>query len=134
MILPNGTIVAVIDGEHMRLFRNCGREPRIDLVAQPEPDLSVVNVGSGGRHRSTTANPDRSRLREDNFSAAAAGYLNGQALAGHIDHIVVIADARTMGELRRHFHNALAEKLVGQLHKDLAGHPVHAIQEALASA
>lgn len=134
MILPHGTIVAVIDGEHLRLFRNHGREPRIELLAEPEPALDMVNVGSGGRHRSTTANPDRFRLREDDFAAAAAGYLNGEALAGRIDHIVIVADTRTLGEVRKHFHKVLAQKLIGQLHKDLAGHSVHAIQVALVSA
>lgn len=134
MILPHGTIVAVIDGEHMRLFRNHGREPRIELEAEPQPALELANVGSGGRHRSTTANPDRSRLREDNFVAAIAGFLNAEALAGRIDQIVIVADARTLGELRKHFHKVLAGKLIGQLHKDLAQHPVHAIEEALVAA
>jgi protein required for attachment to host cells len=134
MILPNGTIVAVIDGEHMRLFRNRGREPRIELVAEPEPHLDIVNTGSGGRHHSTSANPDRSRLREDDLAAAAAAYLNGEALEGRIVGCVIVADTRTLGEMRKHFHHALAGKLLGELHKDLAGHPVRAIEEALAAA
>ena len=134
MILPNGTIVAILDGEQMRLFRNRGHDPRIDLVAEPEPDFAMPNVGSGGRHRSTSANPDRSRLREDDFVAAAAGFLNQQALAGQIDGVVIVADPRTLGELRRHLHRELEGRLIGQLAKNLVGQPVHAIQDALAAA
>lgn len=134
MILQNGTIVAVIDGEHMRLFRNRGREPHVELVAEPDPHLDAVNVGSGGRHRSTSANPDRSRLREDDFVAAAAGYLNEEALAGRIDRIVIVADPRTLGELRKRFHITLVDKLAGQLAKDLTGLSVRAIEDALVNA
>lgn len=134
MILANGTIVAVVDGAHVRLFRNQGHEPEIRLVPEPDPDLEPVNIGSGTRHRNSTANPDRSRLREDNFAAAVAGYLNEQALSGGIDRLVIVADARTLGEMRRHFHPALSEKLSGQIEKNLAGFPVSEIQDALRTA
>lgn len=134
MIIANGTIVAVVDGAHLRLFRNKGREPDIKLVAEPEPRLEHANVGSGGRHRSSTANPDRSRLQEDDFAAAVAAYLNHEALAGRIGNLVIVADARTLGELRRHFHHALADRLAGQVEKDLTGLPIRGIEKALRAA
>jgi protein required for attachment to host cells len=134
MILANGTIVALVDGAHVRLFRNQGREPEIRLVPEPDPSLEVTNVGSGARHRSSTANPDRSRLREDNFAAAVAGYLNEQALSGRIDRLVIVADARTLGEMRRHFHGALSERLSGQIEKNLTGFPVSEIEDAFRAA
>ncbi len=134
VIIANGTIVAVVDGSHFRLFRNRGREPDIELVAEPEPDLHKANMGSGGRHRSTTANPDRSRIREDNFAASVAAYLNREVLAGRIGHLVVVADARTLGELRLHFHHSLSDRLAGQVEKDLTGLPVRGIENALRAA
>jgi protein required for attachment to host cells len=134
MILQAGAIVAVIDGEQMKLFRNSAHEPKIELVVQNDVDLRIANVGSGGRHRSTTANPDRSRQREDNFAAAAAGYLNQEALAGRIDQLVIVADPRTLGEMRKHFHDALLGKILRQLDRDLTGHPVQEIQAALVAA
>lgn len=134
MILPNGTIVAIVDGETMRLFRNKAHEPEVDLVPLPAPDFGVGNVGSGTRHRSSAANPDDSRLREDDFAAAAAGYLNSQALEGHLEHVVIAADPRTLGEMRKHFHHALVGKLIGQLHKDLVKHSPEQIRDALAAA
>lgn len=134
MILSNGTVVAVVDGEKMRLFRNKGHEPQIELVELPEPDLDVANVGSGGRHHSSTANPDASRLVEDDFVAAAAGYLNREALAGRFEHVMVVADPRTLGELRKHFHQSLSGKLVGQLDRDLVKHSTEAIKAAIAAA
>lgn len=134
MILPNGAVVAVVDGEKMRLFRNSGHEPHINLMNLPEPDLGAGNTGSGSRHRSSSANPDGRRLEEDDFAAAAADYLNREALAGKIGQLVVVADPRTLGELRKHFHDVLAAKLIGQLAKDLTGHPTDAVQSAIAGA
>jgi protein required for attachment to host cells len=131
MIVPSKATVAVADGHALRLFRNKGHEPRIELVALPEPDFEIVNQGSGMRHRSSAANPDGARLSEDNFAAAAAGYLNRQALSGDIEQLVVIADPRTLGEMRRHFHDALVAKLVGGIAKNLADHDVRAIEAAL---
>jgi protein required for attachment to host cells len=134
MILPNGAIVAVVDGERMRLFRNIGHEPHIDLADLPEPDLGAGNTGSGSRHHSSSANPDGRRLEEDDFAAAAAGYLNREVLAGKIEQLVIVADPRTLGELRKHFHDVLAAKLIGQLAKDLTGRSGEAIKTAIAAA
>ena len=134
MILPNGTLVAVLDGTSMRLFRNKGHEPHVELAALDVPDLSQLNSGSGGRHRSSAANPDDSRLSEDNFAASAAAYLNSEALAGRVDHALVIADPRTLGELRKHFHETLSTKLVGELARNLAHHTPSEIEAAVASA
>ncbi|MCH4559147.1 host attachment protein [Mesorhizobium jarvisii] len=134
MLLAHDTLVAVTDGEKLRLFRNEGREPQIDLVELPEPGLHVANTGSGGRHHSSTANPDDSRLREDDFAAAVAAYLNREALTETFEHLVLIADPRTLGELRKHFQASLRAKLTGELDKDLVKHSVEAIENTLASA
>lgn len=134
MILPNDATVAVADGERLRLFRNKAPEPQVRLVAVETPELTAVNAGSGLRHRSSAANPDDTRQNEDGFAAAAADHLNRQVLAGDVGSIFVIADPRTLGEMRRHYHAELRMKLVGELAKDLAGHGVEAIEAALIKA
>jgi protein required for attachment to host cells len=60
MILPNDTMVAVADGEKLRLFRNKGMEPHIELAEEAADGVQAANQGSGGRHRSSSANPDGS--------------------------------------------------------------------------
>ncbi len=134
MILPNDTTVAVVDGEKLRMYRNKGMEPRIQLVPEVAGVIQPANQGSDGRHRSTAANPDSSRLEEDNFAAAAAAYLNRLALDGAISSLFVIADPRTLGEMRRHFHDALKTRLIGDLAKDLTGDDVEALEAALIKA
>jgi protein required for attachment to host cells len=131
MILPNDATVAVADGEKLRLFRNKGMEPNIRLIPLELPEIAATNQGSGMRHRSIPANPDAARLEEDDFAAAAAGYLNRQVLEGRIGALYVIADPRTLGEMRRHYHHELRSRLIGELAKDLTGHTVEVIAAAL---
>ena len=134
MIFPNGTIVAVADGANLKLFRNRGAEPNIDLVAYDEPDITARNPASGARHRHSSANPDSDRSAEDGFALATTDYLNRLAISGTIDRLFIIADPRTLGELRRHFHTQLASKIVGELPKDLVAHPVEDIVTAIRNA
>lgn len=134
MIIPNDTHVAIADGAALRLFRNRAAEPHIDLEALPEPAIEARNEGSGGRHRNTGANPDRSRLAEDDHAFSVAAYLNGQVLSGAIGRLVIVADPRTLGEMRRHFHPALVQALLGEIARDLTGHSVESIRDALGRA
>jgi protein required for attachment to host cells len=134
MILPNDAVVAVVDGKRIRLFRNSGHKPHINLIELPAPDLGTGKAGSGSRHRSSSANPDDRRHVEDDFAAGVADYLNREALADKFGQLLIIADPRTLGELRKHFHEVLAAKLIGQLAKDLSGRPPEAIQAAVVDA
>lgn len=131
MILPNNATVAVVDGENLRLLTNKGHEPEIELVPLDMPKPDADNQGSGGRHRSTSANPDASRLKEDDFAAAVAATLNQEVLAGNIRALYVIADPRSLGELRRHYHTEVQSRLVGELAKDLTNATVEAISSAI---
>ena len=134
MLLPPNTTVAVLDGEKLRLFRNTGQPLAPNLIALEEPSLSGDNKSSGGRHASSAANPDDSRLEEDSFVVAVAGWLNAQALGKGFEALAVVASPKSLGELRKHYHKALKAMLVGELAKDLTGHSMADIQAALAKA
>ena len=134
MKLPKNAVVAVADGETLKLYRNTGDEGSPSLTALPDADVATTNKGSGGRHQSSSANPSDSQQDEDSFAAGIAAHLNKQALGGKIDDLVVIAAPRTLGELRKHFHKALEAKIVGELSKDLTGHSTADIERAIAAA
>ena len=134
MQLPKNTTVAVADGTKLHLFRNTGDEANPKLTALPEPTIGGDNKGAGARHSSSSGNPDDSRLEEDSFAAATADWLNREVLGHRIDDLVVIAAPKALGELRKHYHKALQGKLLGELAKDLTGHPVADIEAALAKA
>lgn len=108
---------------------------------QAAPKLSAIehgavdteNMGSGGRHHSSSANPSDSQLVEDSFAAGTAALLNSQVLEGKIDAPIVIAAPRPLGELRKHYHKALEAALFGEIHKDLTGHSIADIEKTIAA-
>ncbi|WP_242218550.1 host attachment protein [Shinella zoogloeoides] len=134
MILPNGATVAVVDGHRLLLFRNMAHEPGIELLALPPPHLPEGHGGSGARHRNSIANPDKIRLLEDDFAATVCAALNRAAVAGEITELLIIADARTLGEMRQHFHRSLKERLLGEIVKDMTGHSRTEIEAAVRTA
>ena len=134
MKIPKEALIAVADGEKLVLYRNSGDEQHPKLTVLPEVEVSAANKGSGGRHQSSSANPSDSQQDEDGFAAGVAEYLNARAVAGTIEHIVVIAAPRTLGELRHHYHKALEQKLVGEISKDLTGHAIRDIENVIAAA
>ena len=83
MQLPNNAYVAVADGEKLQLFRNDGDAGALQLAAMQPPEVDSDNKSAGGRHASSSANPDDSQQNEDGFAAGVAAMLNQQVLAGH---------------------------------------------------
>jgi protein required for attachment to host cells len=127
MMLPHNSLVAVLDGEHLNLFINKGDETDIDLAASETAKLDHANAGSGLRHHHEASNPDADRKREDGHSAAAAHLLNKLCLDRNNPHIVIIADPKTLGELRKHYHPTLQKRVLAEIPKDLAGRPASEI-------
>lgn len=131
MILPTGATVAVVDGEKLVLFRNSGREG-VQLTALDVPEIEPGTASRG--HHSSGANPDNDTQAEDAFAGGVAALLNKKALEGKFDELLVIAAPKTLGELRKHWHKVLQEKLVGEIAKDLAGQPTDQIARAIEAA
>jgi protein required for attachment to host cells len=129
MNLPNGAMVAVVDGEKLALFKNTGHTD-VALTAQPTPAIEDRVSGSPGRH-SSGANPDNDTQAEDGFAMGVAEVLNKWALNSKFDALLVIAAPKTLGELRKHWHKELSSKLVGEIAKDLAGHSTDQIAAAI---
>lgn len=90
--------------------------------------------GTGPSHQSSSANPDSSQIEEDSFAAGTADLLNRQVLGGQIGKLIVIAAPRTLGELRKHYHQKLSAVLVGEIPKDLTGHSAQEIAKVVAAA
>jgi protein required for attachment to host cells len=134
MILPTGTTVAVVDGETLRLFHNTGLKPGVHLVELTEAAPAPAHAGSGARHHTGSTNPDSRRLVEDDFAAAAATFLNTLSLDGTIEHLVVVSDPRTLGEMRKHFHRDLKGKIIAELAKDFSRRSLDDISLLIAAA
>lgn len=121
MLLPHGTIVALIDGNKFELFRNAGNEAEPRLEKQDAPSLDTSNHSAGSHHESAKGNHGRHKEQEEVHSAAAVDWLNRQVLDHRIDNLVVIAAPRTLGDMRPHYHRQLQQVLLKELPKDLTG-------------
>ena len=126
MLLPHGTIVALVDGKNFELYRNTGTEAEPQLTLVPSPKLDSHNH-SGASHHSP------SHVSEDAHAIAAVEWLNGEVLAHRITGLVIIATPRTLGELRKHYHKQLGQILIGEHHKDLIGRKPQEILVSLRS-
>ncbi|MDE2406117.1 MAG: host attachment protein [Sphingomonadales bacterium] len=130
MLLPHGTIIALIDGKSFELFRNAGVEGSPDLHMVAAPRLDAHNH-SGASHHSSAGNKSDSLVAEDAHAIAVVHWLNQEALAHRIPHIVIIAAPRTLGELRKHYHKTLQQALIGEVAKDLVGRNAQEVLAAL---
>lgn len=130
MLLPHGTVFAIVDGENFELYRNSGVEADPKLTAIDAPDLEATNFSAGfrrqdgpTRHQARTGDGSRDALDESAHVTAVANWLNSQVLAKEIAQLVVVADPRSLGEMRRHYHKELQGVLIGEVPKTLTGRP-----------
>ncbi len=135
MKLPHNAHVALVDGETFTVMRNLGKpfEPKLEPAGRP--DLEATNFSAGVKHQDASGQRSGATdLNELAHGAAAAEWLNAKAIAGEIDNVLVIADPKTLGEMRRHYHSELEKRLVGEIDKTLTGEPTERIEQLIAAA
>jgi protein required for attachment to host cells len=77
---------------------------------------------------------DFHRLEADRFAADVGAMLKERALANEFESLIIAAPPHTLGELRKHYHVEVANRLAGEVPKDLTGHPIPEIEKALSAA
>lgn len=145
MDIPRNAHVLVIDGGKMFLFKNQGNpvHPALTIVAQDGQDSSATRdqgtdqpgtsfQGVGGR-RSSYEQTDFHQQDEDRFAIDAANLLKREAQAGRIKALILVAAPRTLGVLRKHLHGEVEKRVIGEISKVVAGHPVEEILAAIAA-
>ena len=135
MKLPVNAHIAVVDGENFLLFRNTGQplEPR--LKTEDSPTLDATNFSAGVRKQDNIGQKlGRTDLNELAHGAAVTEWLNERAIANDIADVLIIADPKTLGEMRRHYHSELEKRLVGEIDKTLTGQPTDKIEQAIIAA
>jgi protein required for attachment to host cells len=142
MIVPNGTLIMVIDGAQMSLFRNDGEAlaPRLTQIEHgDDPALSSAELGSdrpgrsfqsSGTARSSYDGPDYHQQEEDRFTLEAATKLNALASAKGA-RLILVAAPHALGIMRPHLDAATKHALKAEIPKDLAGRSAQDIAEIL---
>lgn len=146
MQLRHDSLVLVADGRKALFLRNEGDGVHPNLVVEHAEerinpaDRDQKSDGPGsmanvlGSPRSTVDEVDFHRLEEDRFAADIAATLKQRALANEFELLIVAAPPHTLGELRKHYHVEVANRLAGEIPKDLTGHPIPEIEKALTAA
>ncbi len=138
----NGWVV-VADGEKALFLRNEGSLAQPDLQvfreeAQSNPPNRDQGADAPGRfndggpgaapHRSAVAETDWHRLQKDRFAKDIADRLYAYAHAGRFDALVLVAAPHVLGEIRKSLHEAVRNRIVGEVDKDLTNHPIDRIE------
>lgn len=146
MLVPHDAMIMVADGRKLLLLRNEGDalNPNLQVEHKDEQenpangdqasDAPGRSFQSFGARRSAYEETDFHQLEEDRFAAEAAALLKSRALRNDFESLIIVAPPRTLGELRKHYHKEVSDRLTGELAKDLTGHPVAEIEQALVKA
>ena len=135
MRLPSNAHVAIVDGTNFTVMRNTGKPLEPKLGSAEKPDLSATNFSAGVKHQDDIGQKHgRTDLNELAHGAAAAEWLNAKSISGEISDVLVIADPKTLGEMRRHYHSELEKRLVGEIDKTMTGEPTGRIEQVIANA
>jgi len=135
MKLPVNAHVAVIDGGTFLLFRNEGQLFEPKLRKESSPKLDVTNFSAGIRHHDDVGQElGRTDLDELGHAAAAAEWLGAKAVANELHDVLIIADPKSLGEMRQHYHSELKKRIVGEIDKTLTGQPTDKIEQAIVAA
>ena len=135
MKLPHKAHVALLDGENFTLFCNDGQALEPKLVEIESPSLDATNFSAGVPHQDDGGQKlGNTQLGELAHGAAATEWLNAKAIAGEIEALLIIADPKTLGEMRQHYHTELTKRVIGEIAKTLTGQPTKAIETAIIAA
>jgi protein required for attachment to host cells len=151
MQVPHNAFVLVADGRKMLFLRNEGDAEYPNLQVEkkvidkhnPDHHEQATDLAGGAMGTRTAGaqwgagnmeEVDFHQLEEDRFAAETAELLRKRALNNDFESLIIIAPPRTLGELRKHYHKEVESRITLELDKDLTGHTVPQIEEALAKA
>lgn len=127
--IPAGTLVLVADGGGARVFRNVGDANKLTL--KQEDLLELMNMNDDGPAGVVPAEQTGPQIDEATFAKQLAIRLNHGALNDKYQHLVLIADPQTLGQIRPLLHKETLQRQVGELAKTLTNSPLEDIERAL---
>lgn len=144
MQIDHDAMVLVADGRKLLFFRNKGDAayPNLEAEAVTQQDnpahLDQASDKAGqssstGTASGTMGENNYHELEEQRFAAEAADLLKRRALANDYEKLIIVAPPTALGEMRKHLHKEVQDRLVGEIAKDLTNHPVPEIEKLIAA-
>jgi len=127
--IPANALVVVADGAGARLFRNVGHGGDVSLQKDGEFDPS--NLRDDGPSGVRPPESTRQETDEATFAKQLAKELYRRAHRGEFEHLVIIADRQTLGQLRPSLHKEVQQRLVREVTKALTNSSIEDIETAM---
>jgi protein required for attachment to host cells len=143
--IAHNALVLIGDGQKALFLRNKGTAHQIRLeleqvMEQENPatreqgtDRPGRSVASVGTARSAVEEVDWHHIAKERFAGEIAEALYRHAHDNKFEKLVVVAPAKVLGTLRKAFHAEVADKVVGEISKELTSHPISQIEKLIAA-
>ena len=125
--IPHNTLVVIATGEEAKLFR------ANDSGLAADGQWSPQNLADEGPSGKSPPEQSGQESMEATFSKQIAERLYSLAHEGGYDHLVLVADPNTLGEIRPLLHKEVSEKLHSEIDKTLINSPTPEIEKILAA-
>lgn len=140
--IPHEGLVLVSDGRKALFLKNRGDDLypnlQVERVLEAPDNLPTRLQGTDKQgqtwamgQRSAIEQADWHDLAERKFAGEVAQAINEVCFSGEVKHIVVAAPPRTLAELRHRFTDAVKQRILAEVNKDLTKHPVYEIEQHL---
>ena len=129
MKIPARTLVVVADGGGARVFRNVGDEQSPAL--RQEELLELMNMNDDGPAGSMPPESSGAEIDEATFAKQLAQGLNAGALKHQYEHVVLMADPQTLGQIRPLLHKETSARMLAEIAKNMTNAPLEDIERAV---
>ncbi|QFT82156.1 Protein required for attachment to host cells [Roseovarius sp. THAF27] len=139
--LKRGTWVVVTDSEKALFLRNLTdhQDPNFEVMdteEQENPSDIEQSANRPGRMQDTGVqqmsaldDTDWHELQKERFASDLSDILYAAAHKGEFDRLILVAAPKVLGHLRDDMHKEVTSKVVSEIPKNLAGHPVDEIEK-----
>lgn len=129
---PKNAFVVVTSGAEAKFFRNDGTPQDIKLSSAG--GLTPKDLDDDGPAGSRPPESSAQETDEATFAKQLANYLYAQAHKGKFDHLVLVADPGTLGQIRPILHLEVTDKITMELNKTLINSSTDDIERSLSAA
>lgn len=141
---PTITWILLAGGAHAQVVQNEGPgkgvsavkgatwEQHLDKsqeIMADRPGRSFDRMGDQRHSMEPTSDPKR--LQENAFLGEVCGYLDEAGREGRFDRLVLVAEPRALGLLRKQLGSGLKNKLYAEVDKDLSKAPLKELPDRL---
>lgn len=130
--IPPQTLVVVADGHQAILFRSHGVKDALSLVE--EQRLSPNNLADEGPSGSRPEEQTERQTDEATFAKQLVRSLYAMKTSHKYEHLVLVADPQTLGQLRDAMDKNVANSIILSLDKALTNHSTDDIAKIVRTA